>query len=263
MQDTNTYTALIYIHTCTITGKSYIGQTINGMENRWKGHVRAANRHTDNYKFYNAIRKYGADVWTHGILARLSKNQADTDSEETRYIDEYDTFHNGYNSTKGGGGTFGHKWSEEEKATISGKNNPAYDPTVRTIVKPHATGEIFDLCEGTRQELLAAIPELTPGGLSGLLSGDRKIHKGWRLPETALNPPATISAETRARKSASKKGKNNPRYDHTVRTIVNPHAKEVTGTRQELRAAIPELTQQGLNRLIRREIQTHKGWKLK
>jgi len=30
----DTYTGEIYIHTCTITGKSYIGQTINGMENR-------------------------------------------------------------------------------------------------------------------------------------------------------------------------------------------------------------------------------------
>jgi group I intron endonuclease len=253
----DTYTALIYIHTCTITGKSYIGQTINGMENRWKDHVRAARRNIDNNHFYNALRKYGADVWTHGILVLLSKNQADTDSEEIRYIDEHDTFHNGYNGTKGGGGTSGNKWSEEEKATRSasmmGKNNPMYDHTDHTIENPHATG--VEILTATRQELVAAIPELTASGLNKMLRRERKTHKGWRLPGTALNPPVS--------KISKISGKNHYRYDPTVRTIVNPHAKEVTGTRQELRAAIPELTPDGLNRLIRRERKTHKGWKLK
>jgi group I intron endonuclease len=246
MQDTNTYTGEIYIHTCTITGKSYIGQTINGMENRWTGHVRAARRNTDNYKFYNAIRKYGADPWTHESLVQ-TKSQAESDSEEIRYIDEYDTFHNGYNGTKGGGGTSG----------VSGKNNHRYDHTVYLIVKPHATGEIFDIFPGTRQEILAAIPELTQSGLSGLLSGDQKIHKGWRLP-----------TESRKKMSASKKGKNNPMYDPTVRTIEKPDATGDTfdlfeGTTQEMLAAIPELTQAGLSLLLRRERKIHKGWKLK
>jgi hypothetical protein len=109
---------------------------------------------------------------------------------------------------------------------------------------------------GTQKQLREKHPEMSSGGLSHMLSGIYSTHKGWRLPETALNPPATIS------------GKNHYNYDHTVRTIVNPHAtgvetKEVTGTRQEMRAAIPELTRDGLNRLIRREYQTHKGWKLK
>jgi hypothetical protein len=68
--------------------------------------------------------------------------------------------------------------------------------------------------------------------------------------------------------SASLKGKKHPRYDHTVRTIEKPDAtgdetKEFTGTRQEMLAAIPELTPAGLGALLRREIQTHKGWKLK
>jgi hypothetical protein len=251
MQDTNTYTGEIYIHTCTITGKSYIGQTIIGMENRWKQHVRNARRNTDNNKFYNAIRKYGADVWTHESLVQ-TKSQAESDSEEIRCIDEYDTFHNGYNGTKGGGGTSG----------VSGKNSPRYDHTVYLIVKPHATGEIFDLCEGTRQELLAAIPELTPAGLNLLLSGEYQTHKGWRLPKTALNPPATISAETRAKMSASQKGKNSHRYDHTVRTIEHPIHGKVTGTRQEMLAAIPELIQSGLSGLLSRDQETYKGWRL-
>jgi hypothetical protein len=216
------------------------------MENRWTGHVRAARQNTDNTKFYNAIRKYGADPWTHESLVQ-TKSQAESDSEEIRYIDEYDTFHNGYNGTKGGGGTSG----------VSGKNNHRYDHTVYLIVKPHATGEIFDIFPGTRQEILAAIPELTQSGLSGLLSGDQKIHKGWRLPKTALNPPVSKMS-----------GKNHYRYDPTVRTIEKPDAtgvetKEFTGTRQEMLAAIPELTPQGLSGLLSREQEIHKGWKLK
>jgi group I intron endonuclease len=193
----DTYTGEIYIHTCTITGKSYIGQTINGMENRWKRHVSDARRNTDNYKFYNAIRKYGADVWTHGILVQ-TKSQAESDSEEIRYIDEYDTFQNGYNGTEGGGGSSGSKHTAETKAKLSaintgkkhtaeslekmsGKKNHRYDHTVRTIEKPDATGDETKKFTGTTQEMLAAIPELTQSGLSLLLSRDQKTHKGWRL----------------------------------------------------------------------------------
>jgi hypothetical protein len=168
------------------------------------------------------------------------------------------------NDVPGGDRGFsGGKHSKESREKMSGKNSPHYDHTVYLIVKPHATGEIFDLCEGTQQEMLAAIPELTKSGLSLVLSGDRKTHKGWRLPETALNPPATISAKTLEKLS----GKNNHSYDHTVRTIEKPDAtgvetKKFTGTTQEMLAAIPELTASGLSLLLSDKIQTHKGWRL-
>jgi hypothetical protein len=75
------------------------------------------------------------------------------------------------------------------------------------------------------------------------------------------------NAETLAKMSASKKGKNNPRYDHTVRTIEKPDAtgvetKKFTGTRQEMLAKYPEMSRSGLGAMLRREIQHHKGWRL-
>jgi hypothetical protein len=77
---------------------------------------------------------------------------------------------------------------------MKGKKNHRYDHTVRTIEKPHATGDTFDLCEGTRQELLAAIPELTPDGLSGLIRLKIQTHKGWRLKINPLDIQATMTS---------------------------------------------------------------------
>jgi hypothetical protein len=73
------------------------------------------------------------------------------------------------------------KTLEKMSASKKGKKHPNYDPTVRTIEKPHATGVETKEVTGTQQELLAAIPELTPQGLSQLLSDKQQTHKGWKL----------------------------------------------------------------------------------
>jgi hypothetical protein len=79
----------------------------------------------------------------------------------------------------------GRKCTAETRAKLSaskkGKNNPSYDPTVRTIEKPDATGVETKKFTGTRQEMLAEFPEMTQSGLSLLLSRKRPTHLGWRL----------------------------------------------------------------------------------
>jgi hypothetical protein len=118
-----------------------------------------------------------------------------------------------------------------------------------------------------------------PGGDRGFSGGKRTAETKAKIAESmkgkkctaetraklsAINTGKKHTAETRAKMS----GKNSPHYDHTVRTIEKPHAtgvetKEVTGTTQELLAAIPELTKSGLSQLLSDKQQTHKGWKLK
>jgi hypothetical protein len=75
----------------------------------------------------------------------------------------------------------GNKHTAETLEKLSGKNHHHYDPTVRTIEKPDATGVETKKFTGTRQGMLAAIPELTPGGLNKMLRRIYQTHKGWRL----------------------------------------------------------------------------------
>lgn len=88
-------TGVIYKATCTISGKSYIGQTVN-FENRKKQHIWA----TDDYVFHKAIRKYGKENFNWEILEECEVNQLD--EKEIYWIAYYDTYNNGYNMTEGG-----------------------------------------------------------------------------------------------------------------------------------------------------------------
>jgi len=95
----------IYMHTCTINDKKYIGQTINGIAKRWSGHVAKAkvNSMPGNH-FQNAINKYGPDKFTHQVLED-NISISDLNDREKHFIAQYDTYKNGYNSAEGGAST--------------------------------------------------------------------------------------------------------------------------------------------------------------
>lgn len=89
---------IIYKHTNKINGKSYIGQTCQKKELRWNN-----GRNYDRaYKFGKAIDKYGWDSFTHEILEDNILTQKEANNREIYYIEIYDSFRSGYNSTKGG-----------------------------------------------------------------------------------------------------------------------------------------------------------------
>jgi len=113
-------TGVIYCYHCIPTGKKYIGQTIHE-EHRKKQHKHDCKRGVDN-KFYRAVRKYGWELFIYGII---EEHGADVLAEqEVYYIDCYDTYINGYNSTIGGEGVGGCSPSEEtrKKQSIAAKN---------------------------------------------------------------------------------------------------------------------------------------------
>jgi group I intron endonuclease len=95
---------LIYCHTSP-SGKSYVGVTVQGVTRRWLQHVRDAKR-GGVAPLHNAIRKYGAKAFTHGVLDRLSTD-AGAKHAERLWIAELGTFGSGYNATAGGDGSFG------------------------------------------------------------------------------------------------------------------------------------------------------------
>lgn len=86
---------VIYKATCSISGKSYIGQTKN-FQKRKAEHLRAK----DNYAFHLALRKYGPDAFKWTILEECKLS--DLDEREIYWISYYDTYNSGYNSTIGG-----------------------------------------------------------------------------------------------------------------------------------------------------------------
>ena len=109
MESTNT--GVIYYIWNETNNKFYIGQCISfrfngerhGVENRFKCHIkRALNDHSDCPKFYNAIRKYGTNVWKYKILKICPLNELN--NEEKQSIKEYDAIKFGYNLVEGNGG---------------------------------------------------------------------------------------------------------------------------------------------------------------
>lgn len=93
----------IYCITNKINNKKYIGKTEDLVEERFKEHLNSINTKRDyNRPLYRAIRKYGKDAFYVEILEEVKNNNLN--EREEYWISFYDTYHNGYNATKGGDG---------------------------------------------------------------------------------------------------------------------------------------------------------------
>ena len=108
---------VIYCYHCIPTGKKYIGRTL--YETRRKAYHLFKSKSGDT-KFYCAIRKYGWEKFIYGVISEFDVDLLN--EMETFYIQSYDTFKSGYNSTLGGDGNQGYKLTEETKKKISIKN---------------------------------------------------------------------------------------------------------------------------------------------
>ena len=86
-------------------------------------------------KFYNAIRKYGWHNFNHDILEwveveTLEELMSTLKNKEKYYIEQYDSYHNGYNSTLGGDGAITSDIMKAVKAIIGvweGNRNNSYN----------------------------------------------------------------------------------------------------------------------------------------
>lgn len=102
-------TGYIYKYENLLNHKIYVGQTVHLAERQWEHQYKSSYIKT---KFYNAIRKYG---WENFSFAVIEQVNADTneelarllDSLEIQYIEQYNSYNNGYNLTLGGRGGAG------------------------------------------------------------------------------------------------------------------------------------------------------------
>ena len=105
--------------------KYYIGQTVGTMEQRAGKDGRKYGWYDLNYnsKFANSIRKWGWDSFEGRVLEEVYEE--DLNELEKFYIEYFDSFKNGYNTTLGGEGTRGHNpftnKTEEEMEEIKEK----------------------------------------------------------------------------------------------------------------------------------------------
>ena len=112
------YVGYVYRIHCLITNKDYIGITTKTFQKRLNQHKNSSkDPNVPKNKFYNAVLKYGWDNFEGTIITTV---QSDTKEElknsldnlELYYIQKYDSYKNGYNSTLGGDGVLGYGQKE-------------------------------------------------------------------------------------------------------------------------------------------------------
>ena len=91
----------IYKITNTVNGKSYIGQTIQNVKERFYQHCATkCSKAVSNMAIHRAIKKYGKSNFTVEVIEEI--DFANLNDRERYWIKYYNSYNNGYNSTKGG-----------------------------------------------------------------------------------------------------------------------------------------------------------------
>lgn len=117
----------IYKITNKINNKCYIGQSVD-IKIRWLQHIYEGKKNNPQGKLYRAIFNEGIDNFSFEVLEECPLNEKILNEKEKYWIKYYNSFEEGYNSTKGG----------------QGEDSWIYDPTlIRTLWdEGYTTGEI-------------------------------------------------------------------------------------------------------------------------
>jgi len=95
--------ASIYIIENKISRKRYVGKTTQSDPyDRWRQHKYSAKGGWNDMVIGRALNKYGADNFTFYVIETCDDN--DVDERETYWIEKFNTYYDGYNSTLGGEG---------------------------------------------------------------------------------------------------------------------------------------------------------------
>lgn len=105
----------IYKFTNKVNNKSYIGLTHRDISIRIYEHNNESKNKKDNFKFHQAINKYTIDGFHFEILVENIETLKEANKLEIFYIEKFDSYVNGYNMTKGGGGRENYFFSQETR----------------------------------------------------------------------------------------------------------------------------------------------------
>jgi hypothetical protein len=174
-------------------GKCYIG-----FDSNWPN--RMLNHRTDyklySRKFYDAIKKYGWDNFEWELLYQSKDGGHCLNVMESFFISEYDSYHNGYNMTLGGDGSYGFTHSNEyklyqsKKSLEQWKNQDFRDKQTKHLAvlnkqqektykfKNKNTGEIIEV---TGLNEFCRKNNLWPSAMIKVYNGEREYHKNWTI----------------------------------------------------------------------------------
>jgi hypothetical protein len=103
----------IYKITNTLNNKIYIGQTIKTVQKRFTQHKNNSNKeYFSQIVLYKAFNKYGIENFTCEEIEEVPNNRLD--EREKYWIEYYDSYFNGYNSTLGGRATQLYNWDVDD-----------------------------------------------------------------------------------------------------------------------------------------------------
>lgn len=133
--------AYIYLITNTVNGKVYIGKTETSIEQRFKEHICDSQKERcKNRPLYRAMNKYGVDKFTIALIEE-TKNP---EQREEYWIQYYDSYHSGYNATRGGDGKkyidyqlVVTTYNKLRNANATAKMLGISPDTVYTVIKQH------------------------------------------------------------------------------------------------------------------------------
>lgn len=111
---------IIYFAICRISKEIYVGKSAYGLETRQGEHWRNSFGNRKLYtKFYNRIRDYGWDNLDWYLLEDNITTMEELSLLEEYWVDTCDSFLNGLNSVRGGGGTWGYKHRDDSRKKMS------------------------------------------------------------------------------------------------------------------------------------------------
>lgn len=128
-----------YTITNLLNGKVYVGQTQRSNPYiRWQDHIKIAKSKSlkrDKKLIHQEMEKYGIQNFKFDVIC-CCRTKEDLNETEILLIKQYDSYNNGYNLTLGGSvGNCGYKWTDEQRARISGKNHPHFGKSVNRGIK--------------------------------------------------------------------------------------------------------------------------------
>lgn len=259
LKGSTSMTIYLYKKTHNITGLKYLGKTTaknphkyKGSGHYWKSHINihGYNVTTEILKECSTIEelqqwgRYYSELWD----VVNSKEWANLKPEE-------------------GDGNSGEKWREIfsrpgviERRSTTFKNNYYSDPTNHKIWSERSKSAMADPDTKSKHKksMSSAMNKESTKEKCGY---SQKL--AWKDPvERQKRINAQIEAQNRPEMKAMRSGKNNPRYDHTLYNFEHKDGTKECCTRNELCEKY-NLSKERLRWLVKGEIQTYKGWKLR
>lgn len=193
----------IYKISNTVNQKVYIGYTSN-FENRKKQHIRSVGKKDS--KLYRAMRLYGVGSFSFEIIYQSKEKNHTKNTMEAKFIEEYDSYKNGYNGSLGGDGfdseTNSHyakmNWENEEyrKTMKINRKEEQNRPEMKKFHSEHST-EMWKDGDYREKVLL---------GIEKYWTEEKRKEHGEKIKNTLESPEQKLRLSENQKKQWDKPG---------------------------------------------------------